>query len=55
MFTRGANLDDTASYFGAISLLATYNGAAFGLPLARREWGEAFRGVHVDLRKMLRN
>ena len=54
-FTRGANLDDAASYFGAISLLATYNGTTFDLPLARREWGEAFRGVHVDLRKTLRD
>lgn len=54
-FTRGANLDDAASYFGAISLLATYNGTGFDLPLARREWGEAFRGVHVDLRKTLRD
>lgn len=54
-FTRGANINDAASYFGAISLLATYNGTTFDLPLARREWGEAFRGVHVDLRKTLRD
>ncbi len=54
-FTRGANLDDAASYFDAISLLATYNGAAFDLPLARREWNPAWRGVHVDLRKTLRD
>ncbi len=54
-FTRGDNLNDATSYLGAISLLATYNGAAFDLPLARREWGEAFHGVHIDLRKALRD
>jgi len=54
-FTRGANINDAASYFSEITLLATYNGTTFDLPLARREWGEAFRGVHVDLRKTLRD
>ena len=54
-FTRGANLGDAASYFSAISLLATYNGTTFDLPLARREWDATWRGVHIDLRKTLRD
>lgn len=54
-FTRGANLGDAASDFSAISLLATYNGTTFDLPLARREWDATWRGVHIDLRKTLRD
>ncbi len=54
-FTRGFNLDDAASYFNEVSLLATFNGTTFDLPLARREWNPAWRGVHIDLRKTLRD
>lgn len=54
-FTQGFDLDDAASYFNEILLLATFNGTTFDLPLARREWNPAWRGVHVDLRKTLRD
>lgn len=54
-FTQGFDLDDAASYFNEILLLATFNGTTFDLPLARREWNPAWRGVHIDLRKTLRD
>ncbi|MBR5243420.1 MAG: ribonuclease H-like domain-containing protein [Thermoguttaceae bacterium] len=52
-FTRGDNLNDAASYFSEIALMTTYNGTAFDAPLARREWGGDWNGVHIDLRKTL--
>ena len=54
-FTRGVDLNDAASCFGEIALLATYNGTTFDLPLARREWNSEWSGVHIDLRKTLRD
>ncbi len=54
-FTRGFDLAEAASVFHSTLLLATFNGTAFDLPLARREWGDAWRGVHVDLRNVLRD
>lgn len=54
-FARGVNLADAANYFRSIPVLATFNGTTFDLPLARREWGEDWNGVHVDLRNVLRD
>lgn len=54
-FTRGFDLSDATSYFRSTALLATFNGTDFDLPLARREWNVAWNGVHVDLRKTLRD
>lgn len=54
-YVRGENLHEAAEELERHSLLVTFNGAAFDLPLLRRAFpGVDWRHLHVDLRYALR-
>lgn len=53
-FVRGENLEDFAEEISRYSLLVTFNGATFDLPLLRRAFREVnWDHLHIDLRYVL--
>lgn len=54
-FVRGFDLDEFPQAMSRFSMVVTFNGAAFDLPILRRAFpGAAFPKIHVDLRVLLR-
>jgi uncharacterized protein YprB with RNaseH-like and TPR domain len=49
-YVAGDNLDQFPEDLGQYALLVTYNGASFDLPFLRRQFGDIFDQLHVDLR-----
>ena len=55
VYAYGENLDRFAKDIEQSSLLVTYNGAAFDLPMLRRYFGIALRQPHLDLRPLMQS
>jgi uncharacterized protein YprB with RNaseH-like and TPR domain len=50
VYVRGKNLDDFVTAVAEFTLLVTYNGKLFDLPILRRVFGLPLAHAHIDLR-----
>jgi uncharacterized protein YprB with RNaseH-like and TPR domain len=50
VYIRGKNLDDFIAAVAEFTLLVTYNGKVFDLPVLRRVFGLPLAQAHIDLR-----